>query len=574
MRAMPARLMEIDGVPLLRATGPGPARAGLAFRAGRADETPATAGVTHLIEHLVLRRLRAAPGSCGGGAPVLTTFATQGTATEVSAFLTGVCAALADLPSTLDDARAELRAEAAARTPTVFDSLAVVRHGVHHHGLAGMPEWGLHTLTADDVRAWAAEYFTGQNAVLWVTGPELPSGLRLALPPGVRKPVPDATTETGPFGEFRPPAHDTIVRDEVQPAGIVTAVYAGVLERAVFHATGRVAGDGAHRVEARYRPRGDGLAAVTVLAEVFAGNPGPVAGEFLDALAELRAHPIREEHVAAVVAETDRTLLRSGARLPEQAFALLTGHPEPPLAELRARLRAVTADEVGTLAASSQAAELLLTSWNGLIGPSPAGAAPVAGRRFRSLENRRAALTMDKTAITRTWPRSRPVTVPFASAAVLLKWPDGGRRLIGPDARHVDVEPTLHETAPDVVPAIDAAVPADRHVPLPAREADAIPIPRPRGEQAVRYGGAGALLMGLIAWVLAWGSMTLAITPGATSWPVTLFGMSWLSGFWGAVRLRSVRNTVVAHRRMTRAHSASGRRSAPPGSPPLPAKAP
>ncbi|MDP9797902.1 hypothetical protein J2S43_006414 [Catenuloplanes nepalensis] len=551
---------EIDGVPVLHAPAPGPLRAGLVFRAGRADETAATAGVTRLAEALVLHRAGAPDGDRGGVSPVVTTFTARGTADEVTAHLHRVCAALAADPAPhLDPVRAALVAEAAHRAPTIFDSLAVVRHGAQRHGLAGLPEWGLHTLTAEDVNRWVSTYFTRENAVLWLTG-ETPDGLTLALPSGRRRPVPDALPTPGRFGVFRPPASDMIVRDEIQPAGAATEVYASLLERVVFQATGRIGGDGAHRVRAHYRPRGDGFAAVTVLAEVFAGDPGPIAGEFLDALAALRARPIAPEQVAAVVQELDRALLAPDAtvaRLPRQAFGLLTGAPEPSADELRSRLRTVTAEEVGALAAASREAELLLTSWNGLIGPSPAGPEPVFGRRFRSLENRKAALTMDGTGITGSWPDVPPVTVPFASAAVLLTWPDGGRRLVGPDARYVDVEPTLYETAPDVIPAVDAAVPADRHVPMPPRDPDAIPVPRPRGRHPIRYGGAGALFLGLVAWVLGWAALMFAITPGASSAPVTLFAVFLVAWFWGALRLRRVRNTTVAHRRLTRARKAA-----------------
>ncbi|GAB7041965.1 MULTISPECIES: hypothetical protein [Catenuloplanes] len=549
---------EIDGVPVLHAPAAGPVRAALVFRAGQADETPVLAGVTHLVEHLVLRR---AGGTCGGVSPVVTTFAVAGTVADVHAHLQHVCAALAADPAPqLDAAKAELAAEASQRTPTIFDSLAVVRYGARHHGLAGLPEWGLPALTAADVRRWIDTYFTRENAVLWTTGEV--TGLRLALPSGARRPVPDATALPDRFGLFRPPPYAAIVRDELQPAGVVTEVYAGVLERAVFAATGSVAGAGAYRVKAHHRPRGDGLASVTVLAEIFSGDPGPIAGEFLDALAALRAQPVPAEHVAAARQELDRALIAPDAavsRLPGRAFGLLTGAPEPPVEELRARLRAVTADQVGELVAASRGAELLLTSWSGLIGSAPADPEPVTGRRFRSLESRRAALTMDRTGITRTWPDTRPVTVPFASTAVLLKWPDGGRRLVGVDARHVDVEPTLHETPADVVPAVDAAVPADRHVALPPRDADAIPVPRPRGKHPVRYGGAGALFLGLVAWVLAWAALMLAITPGASSAPVTLSGIFLVAWTWGGFRLRRVRNTTVAHRRLTRAREAAAR---------------
>ena len=46
------RETEVDGVPTLLAPRNGPLAAGLTFRVGQADETLATAGITHLLEHL------------------------------------------------------------------------------------------------------------------------------------------------------------------------------------------------------------------------------------------------------------------------------------------------------------------------------------------------------------------------------------------------------------------------------------------------------------------------------------------------------------------------------------------
>ena len=545
---------EIDGIPVRAAPASGQVRAGLVFRVGRADEAPARAGLTHLVEHLVLRAAAAPAGGCGGVSPVVTAFTARGTAIEVTAHLNAVAAALrGDLTPHLAAAKSDVE----DRAPSIPDSVATVRYGVRGHGLAGLPEWGVHAVTADDVRRWVATYFTRDNAVLWTAG-ELPRhALRLELPSGSRRPVPDAGPVPGRFGAFRPRSAAVVAHDEVQPAGLVTDVYAGVLERAVFRATGRVTDDATYRIGSYVRPRGDGLASVTVLAEVFAGDPRPLAGEFTDALAAVRGNPVPAEDLAAVASELDRALLRPDAaalHLPDRAFALLTGAPEPTVEESRARLRTITPEEIGVLAAGSREPELLLTSWGGLSGPAqPGPERAVLGRRFRSLESRRAALSIDRTAITRTWPGLPPATVPFASVAVLLAWPDGGRRLIGADTRHLDVEPTLHETPPDVPALLDAAVPADRHVPLPPRNADTIPVPRPRGRHPVRYGGAWALFLGLVAWVLAWAALMLAITPGASPVPVPMAVLSLICWCWGTARLRRVRNTVVAHRRMARA---------------------
>lgn len=50
------RRIEVDGIPVLLAPSAGQMRAGLMFRVGRADETLATNGVTHLVEDLAPHR--------------------------------------------------------------------------------------------------------------------------------------------------------------------------------------------------------------------------------------------------------------------------------------------------------------------------------------------------------------------------------------------------------------------------------------------------------------------------------------------------------------------------------------
>src|SRR5690606_21554176 len=87
----------IDGIPALIAPGPGPARGGITFRVGRADETLARAGITHLVEHLALHRLGLTDYHYNGttGATV-THFSSQGSAETIADYLTSVCAALHD----------------------------------------------------------------------------------------------------------------------------------------------------------------------------------------------------------------------------------------------------------------------------------------------------------------------------------------------------------------------------------------------------------------------------------------------------------------------------------------------
>ncbi|MGW0884991.1 hypothetical protein [Streptomyces sp. NPDC002671] len=105
----------IQGIPTLYSPRQGQITAGLFFRVGRADETLATSGLTHLVEHLALHRLGLSDLHYNGAtANTYTLFHVTGDEDEVVAYLNGVCAALRDLP--LDRRRFSARSPRAART--------------------------------------------------------------------------------------------------------------------------------------------------------------------------------------------------------------------------------------------------------------------------------------------------------------------------------------------------------------------------------------------------------------------------------------------------------------------------
>ena len=176
--------LEVDGVPTLLAPGSGPMRAGLVFRVGAADETLARRGITHLLEHLALATIGQADYHYNGATePIFTYFHNQGSEAHVAAFLTGVCESLQNLPmQRLETEKEILRTEQSSRGTGVLDGMPLWRHGARDFGLVSYPEFGLHMIGPDDLREWAARYFTRENAVLWIVGDRVPEGLRLPLP--------------------------------------------------------------------------------------------------------------------------------------------------------------------------------------------------------------------------------------------------------------------------------------------------------------------------------------------------------------------------------------------------------
>jgi predicted Zn-dependent peptidase len=70
---------DVDGVWTLWAPAQGSLRAGLVFRVGRADETLARGGLTHLVEHLALHNLGLSDHHYNGTTgQIATTFHTHG----------------------------------------------------------------------------------------------------------------------------------------------------------------------------------------------------------------------------------------------------------------------------------------------------------------------------------------------------------------------------------------------------------------------------------------------------------------------------------------------------------------
>ena len=178
----------VAGVPAWWAPADGPVSAALMFRTGRADETLANAGITHLVEHLALFPL----GRCdyvynGFVDQSRCVFYASGTLDEVRGFLRDVTAALDDLPlDRLETERRLLRTEAAQREGGgLIARLLSYRFGAAGYGLPIYEELGLRCLGREAVGAWAAERFTADNAVLWMTT-EPPDDLELTLPAGSR----------------------------------------------------------------------------------------------------------------------------------------------------------------------------------------------------------------------------------------------------------------------------------------------------------------------------------------------------------------------------------------------------
>ncbi|GGQ67984.1 insulinase family protein [Couchioplanes azureus] len=478
--------LDVDGVPTLLAPTTGPMHAGLVFRVGQADETLARKGVTHLVEHLALHSIGTADYHYNGVTGVEHTyFHMRGSAEEITGFLTGVCATLRSLPvQRLEVEKEILRTERNSRGSGVAEPLMVWRHGARDFGLPAYPEWGLPALTAEDLREWVAGYFTRDNAALWIAGDEIPAGLRLDLPAGVRRQAPRASSALPVTPAWFPGSSPVVAWDAVVPHSAAAASFTKVLERRMFRELRQQAGL-SYSAHTDYDLRSDGTAVISAVADALPAKQGAVLGGFVDLLAALRVGRIDQDEVASVVhqaCEASREADATGARLPGQVFRLLAGRPVLDVEETVAQIRAVTRDDVAAVASQAYDAGLLMTpggtgaDWAG-YAPAPAGSEhAVQGTRYPAAHRPEYAVVTGEDGVSAI-ARDDIATVRYDACAAVLAWPDGGRRLFGHDGVVVTVEPTMYRNGAAAVPGIDARIPDGLRVDLPPRDPEDIPQP-------------------------------------------------------------------------------------------------
>ncbi|WP_406123147.1 M16 family metallopeptidase [Streptomyces sp. NBC_00989] len=506
-----------QGIPTLYAPRRGDqVTAGLFFRVGRADETLATAGLTHLVEHLALHRLQLTDLHYNGAtANTYTLFHATGDEDEVVAHLNSVCAALRDLPlARLDTEREILRTEAAGGKSGSNSQLPLWRYGAQGYGLSSYSELGTWSVTPDQVGDWARTRFTRENAILWITSESVPDGLDLTLPTGTHLPAPAAANALPTTPAYICGEDGHVVLTSVVRRSTAASVFADVLGRALFQDL-RQEGGFSYSAEADYTPRDADFATITAYADALPQKQDAVVGGFVDTLARLRNGTIAPSELDSVRGKKLKVYDIpdfAAASLPGYALDLLLGHRVISPAEHRAELAAVTVADLREVAREAWASTLLQVpgnrgvEWAGLTpAPQYSGTAGVTGSHHRSLESEDVTLVIGDEGVSVTTPRGA-VTVPYDTCAAMTTRPDGARGLTGPDGFMVTVEPTLYaDVTPDRIARIDAAVPETAVVRLPARAPEHIPRPRERAPQPrlSQHSGLVKRLRTIGGWLLA-----------------------------------------------------------------------
>ena len=495
----PLRHTDVDGVPTVWTTVPGPLRAGLSVRVGAADESYLTSGITHLLEHLALFGI-GRPGDHSNGYVDQTrmVFHTEGDDQEVRGFLDALTRQLSDLPlHRLEAERGVLRAEQKGRGTSLQDRMDTWRYGAAGYGLNALDQIGVQRVDAGQLSGWSRRFATRGNSVLWLSGPP-PAGLRLHLPDGVAQPPPDPR----PGLLTRCPAWFTGPDDAASLDALIPRGYAGLALAHVLH--GRLVDDLrsqralAYSPNAHYRPLTADVARLAAYTDLVTERAPEAVRPFLEALKSLTGEgdPTGSKGVAEPV-EVARWRTRMQrqtldpahglSRLAEAAWELLHDRDPVGVEQSDAQIAAVDPESVAEVA--RHACGSLLAQLPPGTAPGPDGWTPVplsvhprlVGQRFHSRhqdERSTQTITVGASGIT-MGVDSEHLSIPVAATVAVLRWSDGGRTLVGRDGNRLPVEPTLWRGGADLVRQLDRLWPSELFVDQGSRPPSSIPQPGP-----------------------------------------------------------------------------------------------
>jgi zinc protease len=386
---------ELAGVPVFVVPdGPRVPVVGLTFRVGRADETAATSGLCHLVEHLALPATTATAFDFNGTVDSLfTSFFASGDLAELREFVRATAGLLRSLPEErFETERRILLAEESTRGLGGARQALALRFGPVGHGLPGYYEYGLRRLQWPEIGRWASTRFTAAAAALWIAGATIDDlGLEIELPDGGRREQPPT-----------PQALDDLSTPAVYAAGSGVGVCLSFL--AERNAATRVALD-AYADVLRERLRYELALSYSI-------------DQDLQALTADTAHlvvtaDVADEHIADWLDEATATLDRLAGE----------GPSDESLARLQARHRRYDRDESAATGWAAACAE-----WE-LVGHTPpAHADYVADYDSVGSEQVASALARMRESLLVLGPDGTPVPSGFAEYPVLSSSRLQGRR--------------------------------------------------------------------------------------------------------------------------------------------------
>ena len=480
-------MIEIDSVPIFTAPRTGPVSGALYFRVGRADENFGNHGITHLVEHLAFYGLvDENVHSNGMTTDTYTCFFATGERDQVVGFLSQICANLTNLPlDQVDKEKEILRTEQTWRGGALREAQSTL-HGVQDFGLTGIKQIGLNRVTAEEVARWAATYFTAQNAAGFITCDDGLDTLRLPLPPGVRQPVPipSLNPAVDPLPSHYSSASNEVVFEAIIGRGASVAVMEYLAGERFLHE--------AREVDALSYSLSVTTSVVTAdssrfscVADTVPENGAGVAGCLTDALAALCYGQFTDEELArakaAAMKEYEDEDVES-KMLPTHVINHLLGREDKTVEELRRGCAEVTREDIIELARTIRANAMWVTpagnlEWAG-VSSSHFTLEPMEGHEFAQIGGTGKLIVSDK-GVTLDSGKGSTWTVRFDQCVGIETYPDGLRVVVSLTVVTVSIEPTLYQGLTPALTAalVDARVPGDRLIPMPARRPGDIPVP-------------------------------------------------------------------------------------------------
>jgi zinc protease len=470
----------VDGLSTYWVPSGGSFRAVLVFRVGVADETLATRGICHLVEHLAIEpqpRLYAHNGWCSIDT---TGFWAEGDRDEVLDYLTGVARLLHPLPRDRMIAERQILAtESSQREGSIVTTLLSCRWGARTYGTASYDEFGLFRLSEDEAQAWALRYFVADNAVLFMTG-EPSDSFSLELPRGERHSLPTAEPISGlllPTGiSLGQGGVGVGMEVERSPGtGLALALLASAATARLRHELGVT-----YHVGADYQLAGPDQAHLTIAADCLDTNAEQVASTLLAVIDNIASGGLEEADL-----EHERERFRRAVRAPADAvewFATgdLIGVTREQLLEQITSSSHVSGDDVAAVVRGG--AERMIMIVPSHVEP-PARCRPyphfseraVRGRRLRVkgmagwLSARRAGMILGDEGLSAIYSEEAVSTIEWSDCEVVLHWSNGNVVVIGRDGDRV---PVLVDTfgrnrAEAALDELKRHVPADRFILMP-----------------------------------------------------------------------------------------------------------
>ncbi|NYD79138.1 insulinase family protein [Arthrobacter cupressi] len=176
------------GIPTYSLDDGGPCNGKLHVGVGMRDEPAVLAGITHLVEHLLLRMVQPQTVLHGGTTGTESVeFWASGEPEDVAAFLNAIAAAVCRFQDVSGEdigrEKAVIQAEDPNKFRAVSSGLYGYRFGAADLGNAHFGAPATESLGMSELLSWARQWFVAENAALTFTG-EVPAALDVSMPPG------------------------------------------------------------------------------------------------------------------------------------------------------------------------------------------------------------------------------------------------------------------------------------------------------------------------------------------------------------------------------------------------------